>query len=106
MFLWGKGVITSLLLAQGLMAEQTPMLYETDVLPFFFFSHFWPPLWHIELLGQGSDLNHIRDLRLSCGNARSLTHCAGLGIEPMSQCCQDAANPIAPQWELRTYCFM
>ena len=37
----------------------------------------------------------------SCGNARSLTHCARLGIEPASQCSQDTANPTALQQELR-----
>ena len=39
------------------------------------------------------------DLCCSYGNARSLTCCAGPGMEPMSQCLQDATNPIAPQWE-------
>ena len=28
------------------------------------------------------------------------SYCTGLGIEPMSWHCRDAANPIAPQWEL------
>ena len=32
--------------------------------------------------------------------ARTLTHCAGLGIEPSSQNCRDTADPTAPQWEL------
>ena len=26
-----------------------------------------------------------------------LTHCAGLGIEPVSWCCRDAPDPIVPQ---------
>ena len=34
-------------------------------------------------------------------HARSLIHCAGLGMEAASQHSQDAADPIAPQWELR-----
>ena len=29
-----------------------------------------------------------------------LTHGAGPGIKPLSWCCRDATNPIAPQWEL------
>ena len=29
-----------------------------------------------------------------------LTHCARPGIKPMSWCCRDAVNPIAPQLEL------
>ena len=52
----------------------------------------------MELPGQGSDLSHSRDLGHSC-NARSLSHCAGLGIEPASQRSQDAAHPILPQRE-------
>ena len=51
----------------------------------------------MELLGQGSDLRHSLDLSCICGNAGSLTHCYRLGIEPASQCCQDAADPVAPQ---------
>ena len=35
-----------------------------------------------------------------CGNARYLTHCDGLGIEPVFQCSRDAANPVVPQQEL------
>ena len=54
--------------------------------------------------GQGSDLSHSRelscDLSHSWGNARSLTLCARPGIEPVSQCSQDTADPIAPQREL------
>ena len=40
------------------------------------------------------------DLHRNCSNTRSLTHCAGLGIEPASQCSRDADSPIVPQWEL------
>lgn len=47
-------------------------------------------------LGQGSDLSP------SCGSTRSLTLCARLGIEPPSQCSQDAEDPIVPQQELRS----
>ena len=36
-------------------------------------------------------------------NARSLTHCAGPGIEPASQRPQDAADPIAPLQELHSF---
>ena len=54
----------------------------------------------MELVGQGSDLSHGRKLRLSCGNAGSLTHRARGRIDPKSQCSQNAANPIVLQWEL------
>ena len=66
----------------------------------FFFLHFWPPWQPTDLLGQGSDLNCSCDLRQSCSNAGSLTHCAGPGIKPASQHSQDAADPAAPQQEL------
>ena len=65
----------------------------------FVFSFLTPPR-HMEFPSQGSDLSHSFDLCCSCGNARSSTHCAGLGIEPVSWCCRDAFDPIAPQWEL------
>ena len=38
---------------------------------------FGPPLKHLELPGQGSELSHSHALSCSCGNTRSLTHCAG-----------------------------
>ena len=37
---------------------------------------FLAALWHMEFLGQGSDLTHSYDLSCSCGNAGSLIHCA------------------------------
>ena len=54
----------------------------------------------MEFPGQGSDLSYSCDLSHSCGNTRSLTHCAGPGIKPVSQCFQDATNPIVPQGKL------
>ena len=48
----------------------------------------------------GLDPSLSFNLRHSCSNAGSLTHCAGLGIEPASQGSQDTADPIAPQQEL------
>ena len=56
-----------------------------------------PPRWHLEFLGQGSDPNCNFSLSHSCGNAGSLTHCAGPGSEPASQGSQDAASPVAAQ---------
>ena len=54
---------------------------------------FWPPCQHVDFPGQGSDPSHS-----SCGNAGSLTHCAGLGIVPAaSQCSGDTSDPIAPR---------
>ena len=51
-------------------------------LRFFWFLFLAIP-WHMEFPGHGSDLS------CSCGNAGSLTHCAGLGIKPASQCSRD-----------------
>ena len=53
------------------------------------------------------DPSHICDLSHSCGNAGSLTHCAGPGIKPASQRSQDATDPVVPQQELlgfNSYC--
>ena len=50
--------------------------------------------WHMELPGQGSDPSHSFDLNHSCDNARSLTHCAGLGVKPESQCSQMPLIPL------------
>ena len=46
----------------------------------FFFPAALQPM---EFQGQGSDPSRICDLHHSCGNATSLTHCAGLGIKPV-----------------------
>ena len=54
----------------------------------------------MEFLGQGSDLNCSGNLSCSRGNVRSVTHCAGPAIEPVSQCSQDTIDPITPQQEL------
>ena len=78
-----------------------PPIRLSILLVFFFFS-FFPFLvtpWQTEFLGQGSDPSQSCDLRC-CRIARSLTHCAGLGIEPSSQHCIDTAHPVAPQQEL------
>ena len=64
--------------------------------PLLFLLFLWLHQWHMEILGQG--------LNLSCTTAAvmpdPLTHCVGLGMEPVSWCCRDTANPIVPQWEL------
>ena len=76
-----------------------PGTQEVPIL-FFFSFHFWPPCSIWKLLGQGSDLSHSHNLSRSCGNAGTLTHCTRLGIEPATQCSQDAADPIIPQREI------
>ena len=57
-------------------------------------------------LGQGFGLSFSCGLSPSCGNMRSLTHCAGPGIEPASQHSQDVANPAAPQHRLQLSLFI
>ena len=51
-------------------------------------------LGHMELLSQGSDAAAVAALD-------PLTHCSRPGIEPVSWCCRDAADPVAPQQELQ-----
>ena len=57
-------------------------------------------LWHMELLGQGSDLSGSHEPGCSRGNEGSLTHCAWPGIKPMSQRSQGATDPMVPQRQL------
>ena len=54
----------------------------------------------MEFPGQGSDPSCSLDLSQSCGNARSITHCAEPGIKTISQHFQDTTNSTVPQWEL------
>ena len=44
---------------------------------------FWLHQWHMEVSGQGSNPSCSCHLCCSCGNTRSLTHCARQGMEPM-----------------------
>ena len=67
---------------------------------YFIFFPFLASLQYMGFLGQGSDPSCSCDLSCSCSNARSLTHCVRLGIEPAFQHSHDAAHPIAPQQEL------
>ena len=66
---------------------------------------FLATLWHMEFLGQGSDPSHSCDLCDICGNTGSLTHCARLGIEPVSQRSRDAAHTVGPQQVLQRKSF-
>ena len=50
----------------------------------------------MEFLGQGSDPSHSCNL---CSNEGSLTHYAGLGVEPASHCSQEAMDPVVP-WSI------
>ena len=71
---------------------------------FFFFG--CPTAYGVPRQGiRGSDPSHSCNLSYSCDNARSSTHCAGLGIEPVSQCSRDTADLIAPQQELQNMHF-
>ena len=58
---------------------------------------FLATLQRMEFLGQRLDLSPSCDLCCGLGNAVSLTHCVGLGIEPVSLCCRNATDPIVPQ---------
>ena len=52
--------------------------------PTFFFFLFWMPRGIWKFPDQGRNPSQSCDLHHSCGNTRSLTHRARLGIEPMS----------------------
>ena len=54
----------------------------------------------MEFPGQGSDLSCSQDFSRNYGNAGSLTHCAGPGIQPATQNSQNATDPIESQQEL------
>ena len=69
------------------------MRYFLFLFLFFIFS-FLAALQHMELPGQGSDLSHTHDLSYSWGNAGSLIYCFRLRVEPVTQCSQDATNPL------------
>ena len=77
-----------------LLSSSSPWLFSL------FLVFFWLPCRHMKFLGQGSDLSQNLDLSHSCGNARSLTHCAGPGIKSASQHSQDTTDPVVPQQEL------
>lgn len=57
---------------------------------------FLASLQHTEFLGQGSYPSHGFCLSHNCGYARSLTHCTGPEIDPVSPCSQDATDPVKP----------
>ena len=63
---------------------------------FLFFS-FLAALWHMEFPGQGWYPSFSCDLSHNRSSTGSLTYWARLGIEPVSQCSQDAADLISPQ---------
>ena len=70
------------------------------------FSFLLSILRHREVLAQGPDPSHSRDLHCSCGSAGSqCTHSTGPGSEPSSQCSRNAANPAVPQWALHNQVF-
>ena len=58
---------------------------------------FLAPPQHREVPDQGSDLSHSCNLSHSCGNAGSLTHYAGPGIESASHHCGDTTDLIVPR---------
>ena len=66
-----------------------------------FYNCFIFKIFNFEFPGQGSDLSQSCDLSHSCGNTKSLTHCAGLGIKPVSRCSQDTADPAVPHQQLQ-----
>lgn len=76
-----------------------------DILSLFFFFSFLAALPHTEFPGQGSYPSHSSDLCHSYNNSGSLVHCAGLGIQPLSQLSRDTSDPTAPQRDLLSQLF-
>ena len=66
----------------SILAYKWKQKYEIRIISFFFLA----TLQHMEFPGQRSDPSHSCDLSCSCGSARSLTHAARPGIEPVSHC--------------------
>ena len=54
----------------------------------------------MEFPGWGSYPSCSHDPSPNCGNARSLTHCARMGMVPASQWSQDTADPVAHKFLL------
>ena len=85
------------------------LFFPSFLLPFFLFL---AAPWRIEFLGQGSDLSHCCHPSRSCSNARSLTHCAGLGLNhcpsapKMPPSYATAGTPFLPSFYLFIYLFM
>ena len=54
--------------------------------------------------GSSQARNRTHTTVVSCATdvamSNPLTHCAGLGIQPVTFHCREAADPIVPQWEL------
>ena len=84
---------------ESLKKKKMQTIFVTPIFFHFLFSFLATPQ-HMEFLGQGSDLSLSHYLRYSHGNARSPTHCARLGIEPVPWRSRDTVNPIVPQQEL------
>lgn len=61
-------------------------------------SSFLAVQWHMQFLGQESDLR--RSLSHSSSSSRSLIQCARPGIKPAYQPSEVATDPTAPQQEL------
>ena len=75
-------------------------LHNVNLIIIIFF-HFWPP--HGIWISQAQDQiqGTITTEAAAAATLDPLTHCARLGIKPMSQCFQEAADPLTPQRELQ-----
>ena len=55
---------------------------------------------HMEIPVQDRIQGIVATYAAAVATSAPLTHCARPGVEPVSQGCRDAADPIVPQWEL------
>ena len=74
--------------------------YFLPVYKLLFFLFFWPPHSIWSSLARDQIQGAVANNTAATATWDLLTHCAGPWIEPVSWHCRDAANPIAPQWEL------
>ena len=99
---WGTSMLFSIVAAPTYIPINTvgvfPFLYTLSSMLFLKFSFFlfWPPhgIWNSQARDQIWAAVVIYAAAVATPDP--LTHCARPGIEPVSWCCKDTANPIAP----------
>ena len=59
--------------------------------------------WHREFQGQGQIQATLVTYNRAVSRPDPLTHCAWLGIEPVSWCCREASSPVGSQQGLQSF---
>lgn len=95
-FLWS--LLSEVIAPSCEFPQHSVQFYLRECATLFFFFFFFGHSAAFGVPGPG-----IRDLSCSCDLRHSQipwSHCAGLGIDPVSWHCRDSADPVAPQREL------